>query len=58
MYRVTNEKMKQAKMFLYPVTMATKVTTLLQIWENAIFLSQLSPNSKGRIQCVHIRNKH
>ena len=45
-------------MFLYPVTMATKVTTHQQIWEYAIFLSQLSPNSKARIQGVSIRNIH
>ena len=45
-------------MFLYPVTMATKDTTHKQIWENDIFLSQLSPNSKARIQGVSIRITH
>ena len=45
-------------MFLYPVTMASKVTRYEQKWDNAIFLSQLFPNSKARIQGVSIRNVH
>ena len=58
MCRIINEKIKKVKMFLYPVNMATKVTTHEFIWENAIFLSQLSPSSKARIQGVSIRNVH
>ena len=35
-------------MFLYAVTMVTKVTTYEQNWGNAIFLSQFFPNSKEK----------
>ena len=43
-------------MFLYPVTMATKVTTHKQKWEIVIFLSQLCPYSKARVQGFSIKN--